>query len=130
MPRTLVDANRPWAKIMGYSRAVRVGDVVEVSGTAAAGADGGIVAPGNLYGQTRAALDTIAAALREVGATFEDVVRTRIYLSDASRWEEAARAHGEVFRDVRPANTTVGGLAFVDPEILVEVEVTAIVDPR
>lgn len=128
MSRTLVDANRPWAKVMGYSRAVRVGNVIEVAGTAPAGPDGEILAPGDLNGQTRAALETIGAALQELGADFADVVRTRIYLSDASRWEEAARAHGEVFHDVRPANTTVGGLTFVDPTILVEVEVTAIVD--
>ncbi|MBI2238581.1 MAG: RidA family protein, partial [Actinobacteria bacterium] len=83
---------------------------------------------GDVEGQTRAALATIGDALRDLGAGFEDVVRTRIYLADVTRWEEAARAHGEVFRDVRPANTTVGGLTFVDPEILVEVEVTAIVD--
>ncbi len=128
MTRKLVDANRPWAKVMGYSRAVRVGDFVEVAGTAPAAPDGSIVAPGDVEGQTRAALATIGEALRELGAGFGDVVRTRIYLADVTRWEEAARAHGEVFRDVRPANTTVGGLTFVDPEILVEVEVTAIVD--
>ncbi|MBI2237527.1 MAG: RidA family protein, partial [Actinobacteria bacterium] len=95
---------------MGYSRAVRVGNVVEVAGTAPAAPDGSIVAPGDVEGQTRAALATIGDALRDLGAGFEDVVRTRIYLADVTMWEEAARAHGEVFRDVRPANTTVGGL--------------------
>ena len=128
MERTLVDANRPWASVVGYSRAVRVGNLVEVSGTAAAGPDGRILAPGNVYGQAKAALETIGAALAEVGAGFEHVVRTRVYLQDPLRWEDAGRAHGEVFRDVRPANTTIGGVAFVDPDILVEIEVTAVVD--
>lgn len=128
MTRTLVDADRPWAAVMGYSRAVRVGDLIEVAGTAAAAPDGSIVAPGDVYGQARAALETIGEALRELGAGYEHVVRTRVYLRDPSTWEEAARAHGEVFRDVRPANTTVGA-TFIDPEMLVEIEVTAVVDP-
>ena len=128
--RKRVEANRPWAKVMGYSRAVRVGNVIEVAGTAPAAPDGTILAPGDVEGQTRAALATIGDALAELGASFHDVVRTRILLADETRWEEAARAHGEVFRDVRPANTTVGGLRFVDPAILVEVEVTAVIDPR
>ena len=128
--RKRVEANRPWAKVMGYSRAVRVGNVIEVAGTAPAAPDGTILAPGDVEGQTRAALATIGEALAELGASFHDVVRTRILLADETRWKEAARAHGEVFRDVRPANTTVGGLRFVDPAILVEVEVTAVIDPR
>jgi enamine deaminase RidA (YjgF/YER057c/UK114 family) len=123
-----VEANRPWATIMGYSRAVRVGNLVEVAGTAPAAPDGTILAPGDVEGQTRVALKTIGEALRELGASFQDVVRTRILLRDETRWEEAARAHGEVFRDVRPANTTIGGIGFVDPEILVEIEVTAVLD--
>jgi enamine deaminase RidA (YjgF/YER057c/UK114 family) len=126
---TRVEANRPWAKVMGYARAVRVGSVVEVSGTAAAGPDGTVLSPGDVEGQTRAALATIGEALEELGASFRDVVRTRILLVDASRWEDAARAHGEVFGDVRPANTTVGGLEFIDPAILVEVEASAVVEP-
>jgi enamine deaminase RidA (YjgF/YER057c/UK114 family) len=128
--RKRVEANRPWAKVMGYSRAVRIGDVVEVSGTAAAGPDGSILFPGDVEGQTRAALTTIGEALGELGASFGDVVRTRVLLADATLWEQAARAHGEVFADVRPANTTVGGLEFIDPAILVEVEASAIVEPR
>jgi enamine deaminase RidA (YjgF/YER057c/UK114 family) len=127
--RKQVEANRPWAKVMGYARAVRVGNVVEVSGTAAAAPDGTVLSPGDVEGQTRAALATIGEALGELGASFGDVVRTRVLLADASRWEDAARAHGEVFRDVRPANTTVGGLEFIDPAILVEVEVSAVVEP-
>ena len=128
MERRLVSANRPWEKIVGYSRAVRVGSVVEVSGTAAAGPDGAILAPGDVYGQAREALRTIGDALREAGASYSDVVRTRIYVTDASRWEEAGRAHGEVFSEIRPATTVVAVSGFVDPAILVEIEATAILD--
>jgi enamine deaminase RidA (YjgF/YER057c/UK114 family) len=127
--RKRVEADRPWARVIGYARAVRVGNLVEVSGTAAAAPDGTILSPGDVEGQARAALATIGEALGELGASFGDVVRTRVLLADASRWQEAARAHGEVFRDVRPANTTVGGLQFIDPAILVEVEVSAVVEP-
>jgi enamine deaminase RidA (YjgF/YER057c/UK114 family) len=125
--RRLISANRPWEKIVGYSRAVRVGNILEVSGTAPAGSDGEILAPGDVEGQAREALRIIGEALKEAGASFEDVVRTRVFLTDVSRWEEAGRAHGEVFRDIRPANTIVGVSGFVDPAILVEFEATAIV---
>lgn len=128
MERRQISANRPWERIVGYSRAVRAGSVVVVSGTAAAGADGAISSPGDVYGQSRGALQIIGEAPAEAGASFADVVRTRIYLTDASRWQEAGRAHGEVFRDVRPANTTLAVSGFVDPAILVEIEATAIVD--
>jgi len=85
--------------------------------------------PGRRRGSDSAALATIGEALEELGASFRDVVRTRILLADASRWEDAARAHGEIFGDVRPANTTMGGLEFIDPAILVEVEASAVVEP-
>jgi enamine deaminase RidA (YjgF/YER057c/UK114 family) len=126
MGRRTVSANRPWERVVGYSRAVRVGDIVEVSGTAAAGPDGAIVAPGDVYGQTSEALRIIGDALRELGASYGDVTRTRVWLTDISRWEEAGRAHGEVFSDIRPANLFAGVTGFVDPEILVEVEVSAV----
>src|SRR5205809_6391640 len=103
MERRLVSANRPWERVVGYSRAVRVGNVVEVSGTAAAGPAGEILAPGDVEGQTREALRIIGEALEEAGASLQDVVRTCVFLLDVSKWEEAGRAHGEVFRDVRPA---------------------------
>jgi enamine deaminase RidA (YjgF/YER057c/UK114 family) len=127
MGRMLISANRPWERIVGYSRAVRVGNVVEVSGTAAASPDGTILAKGDVAGQTRAALETIGEALRAAGASFEHVVRTRILLTDITTWEEAGRAHGEVFADIRPANITCAVAGFIDPDILVEIEVTAIV---
>jgi enamine deaminase RidA (YjgF/YER057c/UK114 family) len=128
MPRQRVSANRPWETVFGYSRAVRVGDVIEVSGTAAAGPDGAIIAPGDPYEQTRAALGIIGEALREAGASFTDVVRTRIFVADASHWEEVGRAHGEVFGDIRPATALVAVNGFVDPAILVEIEATAIAE--
>jgi enamine deaminase RidA (YjgF/YER057c/UK114 family) len=126
--RRLVSADRSWAKLVGYSRAVRVGNVVEVAGTAAAGRDGQILCPGDVEGQTREALRIIGEALEEAGASFADVVRTRIYLADASTWEAAGRAHGEVFANIRPATTAAAVKGFVDPAILVEIEATAIVD--
>ena len=129
MARARVSANRPWERVVGYSRAVRAGTVIEVSGTAPADAEGRILAPGDVYGQTRESLRIIGEALGELGAGFADVVRTRILLADVTRWEEAGRAHGEVFSEIRPANTTMGVAGFVDPEILVEVEVTAVIEP-
>ncbi len=128
MERRRVSANRPWERIVGYSRAVRAGSIVEVSGTAAAGPDGKIVASGDVYGQTREVLLIIGEALGELGASFEDVIRTRVFLTDISQWEDAGRAHGEVFSEIRPANIFAGVTGFVDPEILVEIEVTAVVD--
>jgi enamine deaminase RidA (YjgF/YER057c/UK114 family) len=128
MDRRSVKADRPWAQVAGYSRAVRVGNVVEVSGTAAAGPDGAILAPGDPYEQGRACLRIIGEALEEAGASLRDVVRTRMFVSDAARWEEVGRAHGEVFADIRPATTLVAVKGFVDPAILVEIEATAIVD--
>jgi enamine deaminase RidA (YjgF/YER057c/UK114 family) len=128
MSRQRVSANRPWEKVVGYSRAVRTGKVIEVSGTAAAGPEGEILAPGDVYGQAREALQIIGEALQEAGGGFGDVVRTRVLLKDVSTWEEAGRAHGEVFADIRPANTTMGVAGFIDPDILVEIEATAMLD--
>ena len=125
--RRSVSANRPWEAIVGYSRAVRVGDVIEVSGTAPADPEGNVIAPGDLYGQTKAALEIIGAALGELDGSFADVVRTRVFLTDMSKWEEAGRAHGEVFSEIRPANSFLGSTGFIGPDILVEIEVTAIV---
>jgi enamine deaminase RidA (YjgF/YER057c/UK114 family) len=128
MARRTVSADRPWETIVGYSRAVRVGNTIEVSGTAAAGPDGEILAPGDVYGQAREALRIIGAALEELGASFADVTRTRVLLSDVSRWEEAGRAHGEVFSDIRPATIVAGVSGFLDPQILVEIEASAQVE--
>jgi enamine deaminase RidA (YjgF/YER057c/UK114 family) len=126
--RRRVEADRPWVAKMGYARAVRVGNVIEVAGTAAADEQGRVIAVGDVEGQTRAALGIIGEALEELGGAFEDVVRTRVFLKDVTQWEAAGRAHGEVFADIRPANTTMEVGGFVRPEILVEVEATAILD--
>jgi enamine deaminase RidA (YjgF/YER057c/UK114 family) len=126
--RASVPANRPWEAVVGYSRAVRAGALIEVSGTVSAAPDGTVLHPDDLAAQTREALRIIGQALAELGASFDDVVRTRVLLADPSRWEEAGRAHGEVFGEVRPATTFIGAGAFVDPAFLVEIEATAIVD--
>ncbi len=118
----------PWEAVVGYSRAVRVGDRVAVAGTTAARPEGGVVGPDDPGEQTREALRRIAAALEGVGAGLEHVVRTRIMVTDISRWEEVGRAHGEVFADVRPASTMVEVSALIAPELLVEIEADAIVD--
>jgi enamine deaminase RidA (YjgF/YER057c/UK114 family) len=125
--RQRVSSGAPWEPRYGYARAVRVGPFVHVSGTTGVGADGKVV-EGGMYAQARRALDIIEGALRETGATLADVVRTRAYVTDVSRFDEVARAHGERFGDVRPAATLVQVTALVDPLMLVEIEADAIVD--
>jgi enamine deaminase RidA (YjgF/YER057c/UK114 family) len=115
----------PWETAVGYSRVVRAGDLVFVAGCTAVLQDGAIAAPGDLYGQTRQALENVQAALARVGASAQDVVRTRIYLTDVSRWEEAGRAHGEVFAEIRPVTAILGVAALLDPRMLVEIEADA-----
>jgi enamine deaminase RidA (YjgF/YER057c/UK114 family) len=126
MDRQLVPAVSPFAEVMGYSRAVRVGDHVYVSGTAPIMADGG-EPPADAYGQTRRCLEIVVAALAEVGAGPEHVVRTRVFLVRAEDADDAARAHGEVFREVQPASTMVVAGGLLDPRWLVELEVDAVV---
>ncbi len=116
-----------WEPIIGYSRAVRTGPFVYVSGTTASGSDGNIVGIDDPYAQTRQILANISAALAAVGAGPEHVVRTRIYLTDISRWEDVGRAHGEVFGDIRPATAMVEVAKLISPEILVEIEADAYV---
>ncbi|MEH3076290.1 MAG: RidA family protein [Quadrisphaera sp.] len=125
--RQLVSSGAVWEDVVGYSRAVRVGPWVSVAGTTAALPGGGAVGGDDPAEQTREALRRIAAALEQVGASLADVVRTRMYVTDISRWEEVGRAHGEVFGAVRPATSMVEVSALIAPELLVEVEADAVV---
>lgn len=122
-----VAARGPWTDDWGYSRAVRVGDRIEVAGTSAIKADGSVHAPGDPYAQAVFVLDVIERALNALGAGVEDVVRTRAYLTDISTWREVGRAHAERFGKVMPASTCVGGAVLLDPELLVEFEAVAVV---
>jgi len=115
----------PWEPIVGYSRVVRAGPHVHVAGCAAMGADGILLGGASAYDQTRHALADVQASLAQAGATLSDVVRTRIYVTDISRWEEVGRAHGEVFGDVRPATAMVEVSGLIDPRMLVEIEAEA-----
>ena len=119
-----VGSGTPWEPIVGYSRAVAAGDHVWVSGCTGQ-VDGVVVDPGDAYAQTRLAIDNVAQALAALGAGLADVVRTRMFVTDISRWEEVGRAHGESFGDIRPATSMVQVAALIDPAMLVEVEAVA-----
>jgi enamine deaminase RidA (YjgF/YER057c/UK114 family) len=125
--RTLVSSGSYLEPVIGFSRAVRVGNIIVVGGTAPIRAEGGTAAIGDVYGQTRRCLEIVAKAIRDAGGAMENVTRTRIILTDISLWKDAARAHADVFGTIRPVTTLMQVTAFVDPAWLVEIEAEAVV---
>ena len=127
MKKQLISTGSKWEPIIGYSRAVKVGNHVAVSGTTASGEDGNLVGVGDIYAQTAQCLRNISKALEQAGSSLNDVVRTRIYTTDISQWEEIGRAHGEVFGEIRPATAMVEVSRLISPDMLVEIEADAII---
>ena len=127
MSRTNYSSGAKWEAIVGYSRAVKVDNVIEVTGTVAVDENNAVVAEGDPYAQTKFIIRKIEGVLKKAGASLQDVVRTRMFVTDISRWQEYGKAHGEFFKDIRPCTTMVEVKALIAPEYLIEIEATAIV---
>lgn len=127
MTKKLVTSGSPYEKPIGFSRAVRIGNVIAVAGTAPIAPDGSSVCPGDAYGQARSCLEIIKEAIESAGGRLEDVIRTRIYLTDLSKWQDVGRAHGEYFSEIRPTSTMVEVRQLVRPEWLVEIEADCVI---
>ncbi|MBK9569832.1 MAG: RidA family protein [Chitinophagaceae bacterium] len=127
MERKNYSSGAKWEDIVGYSRAVKVGNVVEVTGTVAVEENSLLVCKGDAYGQTKFIIEKIEKVLHRAGASLKDVVRTRMFVTDISRWEEYGKAHGEFFKDIKPCTSMIEVKGLIDPEYLVEIEATAII---
>jgi enamine deaminase RidA (YjgF/YER057c/UK114 family) len=125
--RTKIFSGTPWEPVVGYARAVQAGDTVHVSGTTGTDPSGKVLAPGDMYAQTVQSIRNIENALKRLGLGLEHVVRTRVFVTDIDRWQEVAKAHAELFGEIHPATSMVGVTRLIDPEMLVEIEATAVV---
>jgi enamine deaminase RidA (YjgF/YER057c/UK114 family) len=127
MQRTNYSSGSKWEDIVGYSRAVKVGNVIEVTGTVASGDDGAVVGNNDAYAQTKYIYQKIEKVLKQAGSEMKDVVRVRMFVTDISRWQEYGRAHSEFFKEIRPCNTMVEVSALIEPQYLIEIDATAII---